>query len=170
MKGITMEKNNSILIHMNETTSFPAELIDWVKGKNISIEFQMGQNVSWILQGKDILETGNTDLDMKAEVHWEELQLTFTEKPDQNYHVVKFIMKHKGKLGLIAGLRFVVGETYTGACANLFYCNEIQGTYEYMGTEAVDENGTVEFPIAFGATYLVVMNAVPITQDILSIC
>ena len=161
-------------IDMNGSTVIVKELLEAIRGENISVRLLYGSGVVWTIDGRDvdiIDEPNDTDLGViyggttGADIPAEAIRKVLTK--DSKYPV-RISIEHDGKLGFEATLSFNVakalGEAVTsrsrsrlyGMVANLYYYNSATGALEFETCGYIDEKGNVDFLLDHASEYVIV--------------
>lgn len=161
-------------IDMNGSTVIVKELLEAIRGENISVRLLYGSGVVWTIDGRDIDiidEPNDTDLGViyggttGADIPAEAIRKVLTK--DSKYPV-RISIEHDGKLGFAATLSFNVakalGEAVTsrsrsrlyGMVANLYYYNPATGALEFETCGYIDEKGKVDFLLDHASEYVIV--------------
>lgn len=161
-------------IDMNGSTVIVKELLEAIRGENISVRLLYGSGVVWTIDGRDvdiIDEPNDTDLGViyggttGADISSEAIRKVLTK--DSKYPV-RVSIEHDGKLGFEATLSFNVakalGEAVTsrsrsrlyGMVANLYYYNSATGALEFETCGYIDEKGNVDFLLDHASEYVIV--------------
>lgn len=161
-------------IDMNGSTVIVKELLEAIRGENISVRLLYGSGVVWTIDGRDIDiidEPNDTDLGViyggttGADIPAEAIRKVLTK--DSKYPV-RISIEHDGKLGFEATLSFNVakalGEAVTsrsrsrlyGMVANLYYYNPATGALEFETCGYIDEKGNVDFLLDHASEYVIV--------------
>ena len=161
-------------IDMNGSTVIVKELLEAIRGENISVRLLYGSGVVWTIDGRDvdiIDEPNDTDLGViyggttGADISSEAIRKVLTK--DSKYPV-RISIEHDGKLGFEATLSFNVakalGEAVTsrsrsrlyGMVANLYYYNPATGALEFETCGYIDEKGNADFLLDHTSEYVIV--------------
>ncbi len=161
-------------IDMNGSTVIVKELLDVIRGENISVRLLYGSGVVWTIDGRDvdiIDEPNDTDLGVTyggstgSDISSEAIRKVLTK--DSKYPV-RVSIEHDGKLGFEATLSFNVakalGEAVTsrsrsrlyGMVANLYYYNPATRALEFETCDYIDEKGNADFLMDHASEYVIV--------------
>lgn len=161
-------------IDMNGSTVIVKELLEAIRGENISVRLLYGSGVVWTIDGRDvdiIDEPNDTDLGViyggttGADISSEAIRKVLTK--DSKYPV-RISIEHDGKLGFEATLSFNVakalGEAVTsrsrsrlyGMVANLYYYNPATRALEFETCGYIDEKGNADFLLDHASEYVIV--------------
>ncbi len=161
-------------IDMNGSTVIVKELLEAIRGENISVRLLYGSGVVWTIDGRDvdiIDEPNDTDLGViyggttGADISSEAIRKVLTK--DSKYPV-RISIEHDGKLGFEATLSFNVakalGEAVTsrsrsrlyGMVANLYYYNTATRALEFETCGYIDEKGNADFLLDHASEYVIV--------------
>ena len=72
----TPSEGNAVSVEMNGTSEVPAEVFEIMAGKDVTLELDMGEGVTWTIKGKDVPEdTDLSNLDLGVSVGTNDIPL-----------------------------------------------------------------------------------------------
>lgn len=149
-----------VTVDMNGSSVVPGDVFDEIRGKDVTIEFDLGGGISWSVNGKSISDEVG-DIDFKV-TYGEEASDTIPvdlinaltgERASMNV-----TLAYEGRFGFEAVLRINVGAANKGLMANLFYYNESTGEMEFISAGEVDEEGFAQLSFTHASDYTIVLD------------
>lgn len=147
-----------INVTMPDTTKVPAEVFNGMIGKDITITFKLSDNVSWIVNGKNIVSKLKDAIDLGVTVGKSSIPADKIKALAGDNKTIELSLAHDGAFGFDATLRVNVGAENSGKYANLYYYNEKTGALEYVQALKVNADGTVDFKFSHASEYVIVLS------------
>ena len=147
-----------INVTMPDTTKVPAEVFNGMIGKDITITFKLSDNVSWIVNGKNIVSKLKDAIDLGVTVGKSSIPADKIKALAGDNKTIELSLAHDGAFGFDATLRINVGAENSGKYANLYYYNEKTGALEYVQALKVNADGTVDFKFSHASEYVIVLS------------
>lgn len=155
---------STIRVNLKKTTKIPANVFENIKGKDVTVTFKVSDQVSWIINGKDITGNVTAPIDLGLVVGTSDIpKQKVTALADGN-ETIQLSLNYDGAFGFDGVLRIAVGDTYSGKVANLYYYNETTGKFEYYQAVQVKEDGTVDFAFSHASDYVIVFSDTDMSQ------
>ena len=135
------------------------EIISALAGKNVNLTVDIGDGITWTINGKDI----NThivykDMDLSIEVG--EVTANSIRNKDiiDDYKFVEQLdIAFSGKFPFKASISIPIGKLFKGYKADLYYINEETRKLELIGTVEISENGRAVFEFTHASSYVIAM-------------
>lgn len=141
-----------------------ANVFESIKGKDMNVTFQVSDQASWIINGKDITGNVTAPIDLGLVVGTSDIpKQKVTALADGN-ETIQLSLNYDGVFGFEGILRLSVGTDHSGKIANLYYYNETTGKFEYYQAAQVKEDGTVDFKFSHASDYVIVLNDTDMSQ------
>ena len=165
IEAVNKAKTGSkIRVNLLKTTKIPANVFESIKGKDMNVTFKVSDQVSWIINGKDITGNVTAPIDLGLVVGTSDIpKQKVTALADGN-ETIQLSLNYDGVFGFEGILRLSVGKDYSGKIANLYYYNEATGKFEYYQAAQVKEDGTVDFKFSHASDYVIVLNDTDMSQ------
>ena len=165
IEAVNKAKTGSkIRVNLLKTTKIPANVFESIKGKDMNVTFQVSDQASWIINGKDITGNVTAPIDLGLVVGTSDIpKQKVTALADGN-ETIQLSLNYDGVFGFEGILRLFVGKDYSGKIANLYYYNETTGKFEYYQAVQVKEDGTVDFKFSHASDYVIVLNETDMSQ------
>lgn len=165
IEAVNKAKTGSkIRVNLLKTTKIPANVFESIKGKDMNVTFQVSDQASWIINGKDITGNVTAPIDLGLVVGTSDIpKQKVTALADGN-ETIQLSLNYDGVFGFEGILRLSVGTDHSGKIANLYYYNETTGKFEYYQAVQVKEDGTVDFKFSHASDYVIVLNDTDMSQ------
>lgn len=154
-------EGSTIAVDMNGSSVVPGSIFDTIRGKDITIEFDLGNGITWRVNGKSVTKENVSDIDFSVSVG-KDASNTIPVDVINALTVEKFSLNltlaYEGELGFEAILRLNVGEENKGLIANLFYYNADTNELEFICADEIDENGQTELVFTHASDYTIILD------------
>ena len=153
----------AINIDMKGTSDVPKTVLDAVKGKDIALVFDMGEGISWTVNGKDVIDAiENISLGVKKDTN--AIPAEVINKVSRQQTPLQMSLEHDGDFGFTATLTMNLEPKNKGLYANLYYYNPKapQGKeLEFICADKIDESGNADLVFSHASDYTVVIDYAP---------
>lgn len=150
-------EGTQITVDMNGASVVPGEVIDSIKGKNVTLAFDMGNGLIWLVNGEDAAADHAEDVDLSVQTGTSAIPQELVKRVAGDSQATQLSLSYSGYFGYSAVLRIDMGSANAGFYANLFYYNESADRLEYMTSDQIDENGIAELVFSHASEYVVVV-------------
>jgi len=151
--------NKSTLeVEMGGYSMLSKDILDALKGKNVTLQLVQENGVIWQINGRDVTESREVDIKVildSGAIQESELELF---KDAGSLRQVSLV--YDGDFGFKALIRFPVAKKDEGRYANLFYYNG--GVFEYVASSKA-ANGYAEFEFTHASDYVLVISDTVLT-------
>ena len=154
------KEGDTVEIDMNGTTTVPSDIFEQVKGKDIQIVFQMGDGISWTINGKDVADVKG-DIDLGVTVGndaGKSIPVDIVNQITGEHYSMNVTLAYSGEFGFIATLTINMEEKNAGYYANLFYYNPDSSQLEFMCAGEIGEDGNVNLTFTHASDYSIVIS------------
>lgn len=152
------EELSAITVQMNGVTTIPADVITSLRGKNRNLIFDMGDGVTWTINGMDITDTQLIDMNLGVTKNTSIIPDELVNGIRGANNSIQIELAHNGAFGFEATLTISFDEEEAGKYANLFYYNEETGELEYMESVKVGKDGTALLSFVHASAYTIVLS------------
>jgi len=162
---------DTVAVDMNGSTEIAGDVIDEIKGKDITISFDMGNGITWSVNGKSVTSDNIADINMSVTVGTESNPIknipmkVINEVAGDNYHM-EISLAHNGEFGFEAVLTMNLNAENAGLFANLYYYNPQSGELEFISEDEIAEDGTAELLFTHASDYTIVIKENEATNSI----
>ena len=151
----------SVTVDMNGTTVVPSDLFELIRGRNVTLTFDMVGGILWRVNGRDVAENRAGDIDFGVKtganannvIPVEVINNITGEKAHMNLSLA-----YDGEFGFRAVLSLNVDAKNAGMYANLYYYNERTGALEFMSAGRIAADGTAELVFTHASEYTIVID------------
>jgi len=146
---------------MNGTTVVPGDVLNDIKGKDITMVFDLGNGVAWSVNGKDITSDNVGDIDFEVKVGADAndsipVEVRNTVTGENNF--VNISLAYDGEFGFEAVLSVNLEKENAGLYANMFYYNPQTNEMEFICSDVIAEDGTAELIFTHASEYTIVID------------
>ncbi len=153
------EEGSIINIDMNGSAVVPGDIFDSIKGKDITITFDMGNGIIWSVNGKNVTTDKADDIDFSVKTGTNAIPVDIVNNITGERYSIQLSLSHEGEFGFTAILSINLGKDNAGLTANLYYYNESTGELEFIFADTVAEDGMVSLAFTHASDYAVVIDA-----------
>ena len=155
------KSGETVTVAMNGTTVVPKDIFDSIKGEDVTLVLDMGNGLSWKINGKDITDAAG-DIDFGVTVGADagkSIPVDVINKVTGERYSMNLSLAYDGEFGFTATLTINMESKNTGLYANLFYYNEQTGELEFVSAGLIDADGNVELEFTHASDYTIVIDA-----------
>lgn len=162
---------DTITINMNESLILPKKTIESIKGKNITLLLDIGNDMKWSICGADMTAESIPDFNLRVTKNSNAIPSDLVTGLAGELNTMQISFAHDGKFGGTANLQILVDSHKSGYYANLFYYNEGTNSLEYVASAQMDGKGIASLPMTHASEYLIVVDtkimdgSEPVTPD-----
>ena len=156
-----VREKETIVVEMNGKTVVPGEIISCIKGKNVNVVFELGDGISWKINGKSITSEKEKDIDfavVQGKQAGNNIPIQVINNITGERYYLQLSLVYDGEFGFTAILSMNIGEKNAGLYANLFYYNEQTKQLEYVGDGLIDNSGKVQLAFTHASDYAIVLD------------
>ena len=158
------EEGSVINVDMNGTAVVPGDIFDSIKGRDITITFDMGNGIIWSVDGKSITRDASRDkaddIDLTVRTGGSAVPVEIVNNVTGEHYSIQLSLAHDGEFGFIAVLSINLGKENAGYIASLYYYNEDTGELEFICADGVAQDGTVSIAFTHASDYVIVVDRV----------
>ena len=149
-----------VTVDMNGASVVPGDVFDEIRGKNVTIEFDLGGGISWSVNGKSVSDKVG-DIDFRVtygEEASDAIPVDLINALTGERTSMNVTLAYEGRFGFEAVLRINVGAANQGLVANLFYYNESTRELEFISEGEVDAEGFAYLSFTHASDYTIVLD------------
>lgn len=136
----------------------PGKALEAAAGKDVTLEIDAGNGVTWIINGKDLPTGKLADLNLKVDAKADTIPVDVMNALTGEQKVMQLALSHNGAFDFPLTLRLETGKENAGLFANLYYYNEADKTLEYQSTAKIGPDGNADLPFEHASSYAVVID------------
>lgn len=155
------KSGETVTVVMNGTSVVPKTVIDSINGKDTTLVLNMGNGLSWKINGKEITDVAG-DIDFGVIIGADagkSIPVDVINKVSGERYSVNLSLAYDGEFGFTATLTVNMEPKNSGMYANLFYYNEQTGKLEFVSAGQIDSDGNVELAFTHASDYTIVVEA-----------
>ncbi len=162
------EDGDTVIVDMNGSSVVPGDVFDRIRGKDITVEFDLGNGILWKVNGQSV-EKGNVgDIDFTVRAGEDAndtipLEIINNLTGERTY--MNLSLAYEGEFGFEAVLSLNVGMANAGLYANLFYYNEATKELEFLCAGEIGQDGGAELTFTHASEYTIVIDEQPMETD-----
>ena len=157
------KEGGTVAVDMNGSTIVPGGVLDEIKGQDITMVIDLGNGITWSINGMSITSESVSDIDFEVKVGDD----AGNSIPAEVHNVVtgenSFVnisLTYEGDFGFEAVLSVNMESKNAGLFANLFYYNPQTNEMEFICSDEIAEDGTAELTFTHASEYIVVVDEV----------
>lgn len=156
----------TINVDMNGSTIVPQNIFESIKDRDITVIFDMGDEVTWTVNGKDIKNIfGDIDFGISyGENAGAGIPLDIINNVTGERYRVNLTLAHDGEFGFAAVLTINMDKKNAGLYANLFYFNKQMGKLEFICSDEIDAAGNAGLVFTHASDYTVIVDEKPMDR------
>lgn len=154
-------EGSTITVDMNGSSVVPGSIFDTIRGKDITIEFDLGNGITWQVNGKSVTKETVSDIDFSVSVGKDvsnTIPVDVINALTGERFSMNLTLAYDGEFGFEATLCLNMGEKNKGLITNLFYYNADTNEMEFICADEVDENGQTELVFTHASDYTIILD------------
>lgn len=155
---------DAVKVDMNGATVVPGDVLDTIAGKDVTIVFDMGNGITWCVNGNSITTDKVSDIDFSVKVGEEagnNIPVDVINNVTGERYSIQISLAYDGEFGFTAVLSINMEAKNVGLYANLFYYNETTGELEFICADEIAEDGTADLTFTHASDYTIVIDEAP---------
>ena len=153
------DDGDSITIDMNGETEVPADIFEDVAGKDVDLVFDMGDGLSWSVNGQDIpVDADLSDLDLGVDLGTDGIPVDVINAITGEKDSVQITLAYDGDFGFTLTLTAPLGEDNAGYWANLYHYDEDTEAMNFEAAAEIGADGSVSLPLSHASQYAIVID------------
>ena len=153
------DRGDTIAIDMNGETEVPGEIFEEVAGKDVTVEFELEDGISWTVNGQDIpTATDFSDLDLGVDLGTKGISVDVINTVTGELGSVQITLAHDGEFGFALTLTAPLGKENAGYWANLYHYGEAGETLDFETSAQVASDGTASLRMTHASQYAIVID------------
>lgn len=151
----------TITVDMNGATVVPGDVLNDIKGRDITIVFDMGDGITWSVNGQSITTDKVGDIDFSVRTGTNMIPVDVINNVTGERFQLQISLAYDGEFGFTAVLSINMDKKNAGLYANLFYYNEASGELEFICADEISADGTAELTFTHASDYTIVIDKEP---------
>ena len=152
---------DTVTVDMNGAAVVPSDVLSEIKGKDITIVFDMGNGITWSVNGQSITGDAIGDIDFSVTTNTNSIPVDIINNITGERYSKQISLSYDGEFGFTAVLSINMEAENAGLFANLFYYNENTGEMEFICYDEIAADGTAELTFTHASDYAIVIDTEP---------
>lgn len=149
------EGGGMVTVDMNGATVVPKTIFDTLRGRDVTVVFDMGGGITWSVNGKDVTFDNTSDIDFSVKADTDNIPVDVINNITGERYSIQISLAHNGKFGFTAVLSINLGSGNAGRKASLYYYNG--DALELMCKSEISADGTARLTFSHASDYLIVI-------------
>lgn len=154
---------DTVVVNMNGATEVPGQVFDDIKGKDVTVTLDLGNGISWTINGKTITADNVSDINFGVKIGTVEnpvntIPVDIVNRLTGARKSVNISLSHNGEFGLKAILNIDLGKANAGLFANLFYYDKAKRKMEFIWADEIGTNGMAHLLFTHASDYTIVLD------------
>lgn len=158
------QTGDTVTIDMNGASVVPKDVFDTIKGKDLTVVFELGEGISWSINGQSITDDNLKDINLGVTVDTEVIPEKLINEVAKEQIYRNISLSHNGSFGFDAVLTINMDKKNAGQYVQLFYYNMSTGQLELQYIAKVNENGSVQCNFTHASDYVMVFSKEPMYE------
>ena len=157
----TAAEGSNVTVDMNGTSVVPSDVFEIIRGRNVTLAFDMGGGIIWRINGRDVAENRAGDIDFGVKIGADAnnvIPVAVINNVTGEKAYMNLSLAYDGEFGFKAVLSLNMDAKNAGLYANLYYYNEQTGVLEFMGAGEIAADGTVQLAFTHASEYTIVID------------
>ena len=153
------DEGDAVTVDMGEETEVPAEIFETIAGKDVTLDFDMGDGLIWTVNGQDI-PAGATlaDLDLGVALGTSGIPVEVINAITGERTSVQITLAYDGEFGFVLSLMAPLGAENAGLWANLYHFDGDAGRMDFESASVVDAEGNVSLPFSHASQFAIILD------------
>ena len=152
---------DTVTVDMNGAAVVPSDVLSEIKGKDVTIVFDMGNGITWSVNGQSITGDAIGDIDFSVTTNTNSIPVDIINNITGERYSKQISLSYDGEFGFTAVLSINMEAENAGLFANLFYYNENTGEMEFICYDEIAADGTAELTFTHASDYAIVIDKEP---------
>lgn len=144
-------ENSKINVDMGNTTNVPKNVMNAIKGKNVDIVLDMGDGITWTINGKDVTDPQSIDFSVTKKKN--QIPEDMISDPS---NTIPLVLAHNGNFGCSATLSIDL-KGNDNKVANLYYYNTKTKELEFVDSSVI-VNGKASLIFTHASDWAIVIS------------
>ena len=158
------KEGDTIHVDMNGTTTVPGEIFDSIKGRDVTVTFDMGGSISWTVNGLTVTAQKGKTIDFGVTTGTKAgktIPVEVINNVTGERYSINLTLSYEGEFGFTAVLTVNMDAANAGLYANLFYYNPESGALEFICAGQIDAEGNTNLTFTHASDYTIVIDTEP---------
>lgn len=151
---------DTVNIDLSKDTTVPGDILNSIKGKDVTLVLDLGNGMSWKINGNSITADKLGDINFSVNANSNAIPVEVVNKVSGERYTIQVSLAHNGPFGFEAILAVELDAKDAGLYANLFYYNPQTKELEFVGSDIITDKGMAEFTFTHASDYVIVIDKV----------
>ncbi len=161
------DSDRTVVLALEDTSVVPGEVLDGIKGQDVSVVFDLGDGITWTINGKDITGDQIGDIDFSVSTGTDAIPVDVVNKVTGERYSKQISLAHDGEFGFTATLSVDMDPNNAGLYANLFYYDPDKGELEFICADEISEDGIAKLTFTHASDYTIIVDKEPMDGNLL---
>lgn len=159
-----LSDGDSVTIDIKDgKTTVPENIIKQIKGKDIDLILDLGNGMSWTINGKSIDTPKSVNMGVKKGT--KNIPASVLNKVTGEKSTIQLSLKYDGEFGFFAELSVDLGKENNGLYAALYHFNEKTNEMELVDQSEIN-SGKASFTMSHASEYAIVISGAPVYDNV----
>ena len=141
------------------STKLDKEVFETLAGKDVTLDIDLGDGLSWTVNGTDIPEDADfVDIDMGVTMDSDGIPVDLINAITGEHGSVQLELAHDGAFGFTMTLAAPLGEENAGYWANLYHFDEDTNKMTFETAAQIGDDGSVSLAFSHASQYAIVID------------
>ena len=155
------DSEKKLRINMNGESEVPSGTIEEIRGRNITLVFNIGDGITWSVNGLDVKGRSLNDVDLGVEMDTDCIPEEVMDEVTGGIPGRQLSLDYDGEFGFTAVLTLDMDPSDAGLFANLFYYNPDLNKLEFVSSGRIGDDGLTDLMFSHASDYMIVVNEEP---------
>ncbi len=154
----TPNAENTVEVEMNGDSTVPSDTFEKIKGKDVTVEFAITDDITWSVNGQDVSGNNLKDVDFNVKLGENSIPESLIKETAGDGYNQPLTLDYTGEFGFTAVLSINLGRMNVGLYANLFFYNPLSKKLDFVSSDRIDENGFANILFSHASDYVIILN------------
>ncbi|MDF2908799.1 MAG: hypothetical protein K0R34_4120 [Herbinix sp.] len=160
-------EGDTVTIEMNGSLVVPGEVFGAIRGTDTTIVFDMGDGITWSINGQSITDSSLNDVDLGVTLGTDAIPAELISQMAGEQASTTLSLAYDGPFGFTSVLTMDLNKLNAGRYGNLFYYDPETKRLTLQAVEKIGEKGIVELPFPHASDYVVIISEEPMLEKAL---
>lgn len=148
----------TIEVNMSGATTVTKEVLQAIQGKDVDLILDMGNGISWTINGKSLMDVELSDLNLGIHENTENIPVDIINSITGEKSTMQISLDYSGEFGFAITMNINLNAENAGYFANLYYYNPDTSTMDFVTSNKIDESGNAEIGFTHASDYAIVIS------------
>ena len=154
-----VQEGESFHMDLSGDSSVSGEAFNAIKGKDVDLVLDLGNGLSWTINGQSITSDNIGDIDFGVTLGGDgTIPVEVINNVRGERYYMNVTLAHNGEFGMTAILNIDLDAKNKGLYANLFYYNPTTNKLQFMCADMIDENGMANLTFTHASDYTIIID------------